>query len=285
MKKILTALLTLSLLVHTAIAQDIYIKGALGYGFTHAGQSIDANGFPYTGSALYNSGSTFSSFESKRVSFAQGVPATLGFGYFITKNIGLELNMVIGASNKKHTSERSVPYTTTSGSMLNLKVVSTIYTKNPIFITPSIVIRSNKEGKAYAYMRGGIILPVNTPIREDFTDTYTELLSGARDIYTGTVEVRTKFGVGFNGALGMHMKVAKKFGVFTEAALQSMSLYMKETELVNLQDQTGASVINNVPPSVRVTKYADEANVAGTEVSYALPFSSFGFNVGVILEM
>ncbi|MEZ5017940.1 MAG: DUF2715 domain-containing protein [Flavipsychrobacter sp.] len=281
MKKLFTSFLLLATTM-TLQAQEFYLKAGVGYAFPHAGQAVTESGIPYSGKAQYVSGSTTpATFEAKKISFAPSVPVSIGAGYFFTKNIGLEVNVIIGAGTKEHTSSITFPSSTQAG--INITQVQNLKAATPILAAPSLVLRS-KGQKAYIYTRAGIVLPISVRIKETFTQTHTHIASTAKTKYEGAYETKTMFSIGYSGALGASLKVVEKVRVFGELALQSMSVYAKERELTSLT-QGGANVIGQVLPSARVTTYKRNSNTGGNDISFAYPFSNFGFNVGLSMDL
>jgi hypothetical protein len=272
MKRLLViAALTIS--GFAAQAQGFYFKAGLGYALPQAGQTLDNGGYPYSGSSFYVSGSSFSSFEAKRVSFSSGPNATLGAGYAFNSNLALELNANIGLSNTKYTATHHFPVTAGT-----YDIELTQYTESMQLLLPSVVLRSGKK-KAQIYLRASVIVPANVKITAESKEHFEDLNGDNQANYITEQDVRTYSGLGFGGATGFSYNISPNMKLWGEVALMSLSLYVRETELVMLQ-RDGINLLSNVPQQNRTINYANQ-NVNGAEPTYSLPFSNIGVNIGV----
>ena len=93
MKKTIVTIAAL-LLTAPGFAQ-FYLRAGLGYAFPQAGQTLDASGTPYSGSATYSTYVTNYS-GMKSASFSAGFQGGLGLGYMFSEHVGVQLDAEAG---------------------------------------------------------------------------------------------------------------------------------------------------------------------------------------------
>lgn len=250
-----------------AAKADRYIRLGFGYAFPQAGQTRDVDGFPYNGSAtIANGGNGFSAMEAKKASFGAGASVSIAGGHMITKNFGLELGAIVGVAPRKYT----------------LDITGVTFTqqyeqkaKTPVFIVPALILQTGN--KARLYMRGGLVLPVIGRMQSNIDNRYFGV--AGTSVEKAEILTKTRFAIGFSGALGVKVPIAKKFDFWAEGNITSLSLYVKETELTKYEVD-GRNVLGLVSADDKFTKYGN--NMSGNrEVTYSYPFSNIGINVGV----
>jgi hypothetical protein len=210
-----TKILVLSLLlvcglVATANAQ-FYVKVGGGYSF-----------LPVAGFSFNDKGDTTGSITYK--SYGMGVQPVLGFGYFVTKNIALELDgmYLIG---QKHEMTPTGATTKTNG--------------EGIFIIPSVRIVAPLKSVS-PYCRMGLVIGIPKVKSE------TEIVSPSA--FTSKYEYKGGVSMGMDAALGIDIKASKMINVFIE--LNGMALNYAPDELENTEVSTGT-----VAPTVTFTDY------------------------------
>lgn len=254
-----------------------YIKVGAGYAMPHAGQTTNTYGYPYNGNATYQGGSSFSSFEVKNASFAAGVQANIGMGYNINKNIGVELGLLAGLANKKYKSDNTFP---NASSQIHQNI--TIYAKTPLFLTPSAVLQSGGK-KLNIYSRAGIAIPLNLKIVQEFNEESTLNGTTQTDIYNVDFEQRMKFNIGFTGAVGGSLKVSKYTHIWLEGALFSMSAFVKD-QTITKYVKNGVNYLSYISAANRKSAYSKSTS-GSNDPTYSYPFSSFGINAGVTMDL
>lgn len=259
------------------VTSGFYVKLGGGYAFTQAGQTTDKYGYPYSGYATYVSGSNFSSFEMKKVSFAAGVQGLFGLGYTINKNVGVEIDGMVGIANEKYKTRNKFP---TTSEQVDQSI--TTYAKNPFFIVPSLVLQTSNK-KFNIYSRAGIALPIAMKLIEEHTDRVTLNTGIETNVYDYTIEHSFKFSIGFSGATGASYKIGKYTHVWMEAVLFSISAFAKDETLTSYK-KDGVSLLNQVQPANRTTKYSYTSG-SGVDPSYSYPFTSIGINAGLKLDL
>ncbi|MCB0695757.1 MAG: hypothetical protein KDC07_00250 [Chitinophagaceae bacterium] len=290
MKKILTPILLMFLLQSTTShAQEMYFRGGFGYATAHGGYvegSVYA-GFlnavlPYNGSySGYNlPTNTSETFDYKKASFSSGLQAILGLGLMLNKHIGVEL-----AANLAMTTQQMESDVYLESPDLKTSINTKQHADQPVFITPAVVLQTG--GKINAYARGGVVLPIQSGITQDVTYT-EERYNEATNSYVTTTwnmieQYKMRFNVGFSGAMGVKFKATKRLQAWAEAGIMSTTLYFKESVLA-AYSENGQSLLNQVHPSQRTTKYERKGTNSGsmnTAPTSQVPFSNLNFCAGI----
>lgn len=284
MKKSFLATLAAVFTVYSLNAQSLYVKAGAGYGIPVAGQTMDASGLPYSGNVnivinnVPNSTMIEEDYELKRVSMMSGMQAKLGVGYNINSFIAIEVDALIGAVTKKYT----IDYAENDNGVI-YKESTSIKAKMPAILTPSVVMQV--PGKTLTcYARGGVAIPVanklivETESEENFDPTYP--IRRAM-----TLEINTRLGVGFSGAMGLKYNLGKNIQLWGEASLLSLSLYTREQTLTEYT-VNGSSVLSYIEPSQKHQVYelsnsTGNANASNVLPAYSLPYSNIGIFVGI----
>jgi outer membrane protein W len=228
-----TKILVLSLLLVCGFVAStnaqFYVKVGGGYSF-----------LPVSGFAFNDKGDTTGSITYK--SFGMGVQPVLGFGYFVTKNIALELDGMYLIGQKHEI--------TPTGSTTKMN-------GEGIFISPAVRLVAPLKGFS-PYCRMGLVIGIPKVKSE------TEITTGT----TGTVKYEMKGGIsmGMEAALGIDIKASKMINVFIE--LNGMALNYAPDELENTENTIAGGTL---APTVTYNDW-DKPYV---------PFGNFGGKVGV----
>ena len=287
MKKTFTILSILLFGTLLSNAQEFYLKGGLGYALPHGTQPYDAFGNAYSGSVTnsYNGATgTTRVFNVKKPSLTAGVNGTIGVGIMVSKHIGVELAANIGLANRKY----ELKYDDNDGTK-HTRATIVQQAKNPTLVVPALLLQSAGE-KINVYMRMGIVVPIQTTYTLESTSTTVNLLAipNSNDQIIYKEQFKTRFGVGFSGAVGAKYKVAKIVSVFAELSFTSLSLYAKQSEVTEYI-VNGVNYTNSLSTSAKTSKYEFEAtttsNSANTYNTFAIPYSNVGFTAGVFLSV
>lgn len=208
-----TKILVLSLLlvcglVATSNAQ-FYVKVGVGYSF------LPVAGFPFndkSGPSGFGFGSDTTGSISYK-SFGMGVQPVLGFGYFVTKNIALELDGMYLIGQKHEV--------TPTGSTTNLN-------GEGIFITPAVRLVAPLKSVS-PYIRMGLVIGI-PKVKVEYDQTEPSAFNGKYE-YTGGVSM------GMDAALGIDIKASKNINVFIE--LNGMALNYAPDEFENTEVSEG----------------------------------------------
>ncbi len=201
-----TKILVLSLLLVFGFAAtsnaQFYVKAGGGYSF------LPIAGFPFNDKAL---GDSSGSITYK--SYGMGVQPVLGFGYFVTKNIALELDgmYLIG---QKHEQTPTGLTKKTNG--------------EGVFISPAVRIVAPLKNVS-PYVRMGLVIGI-PKVKEE--NEYTSPTA-----FTSKFEYKGGVALGMDAALGIDIKASKMLNVFVE--LYGMALNYAPDEYENTELSTG----------------------------------------------
>jgi hypothetical protein len=281
--------------VKTKKPSSLYFRVGATYAFPHAGQmSIDQSQFlngtmnttttPTAGSSI-----TSTSWDVKKASLGAGTTASISAGYMINNNIGVELGATIGLSQKKYTFKYEEVYP--SGAVtVHESVKGTFYQKTPVLITPSIVIQTGGR-KVNVYSRLGLALPVAGKQIWEYEE-YAFINLGSV-VYSYDWEVKNRFAVGFQGALGAQFRIGGKTKFYVEANGVSLNAYAKKASrtkfAVNGVDQlsnlkTYYNEIDYGFTGVQTKPIANE-NVPQQAATYSTSYSNIGIGAGFIFQL
>jgi outer membrane protein W len=203
-----TKILVLSLLLVCGFVAStnaqFYVKVGGGYSF-----------LPVSGFAFNDKGDTTGSITYK--SFGMGVQPVLGFGYFVTKNIALELNGMYLIGQKHEI--------TPTGSTTKIN-------GEGIFISPAVRLVAPLKGFS-PYCRMGLVIGIPKVKSE------TEVTTGTA--YTVKYENKGGISMGMDAALGIDIKASKMINVFIE--LNGMALNYAPDELENTENTLAGSTL------------------------------------------
>ncbi|HTN44951.1 MAG TPA: hypothetical protein VL098_01300 [Flavipsychrobacter sp.] len=251
---------------HEPASSKAYIRAGVGYAFPHAG-----NSYLKTQSGSFLSASNV----YEKYSLGAGAHINVAGGFWLFKNIGLELGVHAGIAPKKFVSKYSNP---------NETAEAKLYARMPVYLIPSLVLQTGGE-KANVYTRLGVVVNVTGKLTEEY----------ASNSLKWEKEYRMRTGIGFQGALGVSLPMGKSVCFFAEVNGISMSQYLKKTELVMVRDN-GIDVLPNLDMADKVTEYSDQVSITYTTANpdpdkptqagtYSLPFSNVGFSAGVMIKL
>ena len=284
MKKILIVLAIACVAVNSAKAQEFYLKVGLGYGFAQTGQTMDGTGAVYNGTITNNTIGT-ENYSMKNASLGSGLKGVLGLGYMFNKYVGFEVDAALGVVNKKYTFTDNNFITSDS---VNGVLSYTNQAKTTVFLMPALVVQNGGD-KWNVYARFGVVLPVYAQ------STQHQIFAnypGAGAVETDDYEWRQKysFSLGFTGAAGVSYKLNDNLSIFGEVNMVSLSLYLKESDLKNIDVDGQSYPLSQLPASFpqKVTyskSVTVDPNDQSKEPTFAVPYSSAGLTVGVKLAL
>jgi len=277
MKKKALLVVALSAVACTASAQ-FYIRAGLGYAMPEAGQTLDGTGQPYNGSGT--NGVNVQSYNIRSASFSSGVQSSIGAGYMLSEHIGIQLDMAIGLATKKYTfSQDSVQF---YGVESSYNVVQ--QAKTPVLLTPSLVLQTGDENTWNLYSRFGMVLPLNTKVTQDQIEDNLPNTGSLQDV-DFTLAIKSRFSIGFAAAAGVKYKINDRVSIWGEASLLSMSVFIKEEDLVAVTYNGSGQPLSSVS-GPQVVKYSKKGVIDSADVAtYSQPFSNVGINVGVTVNL
>jgi outer membrane protein W len=284
MKKLFFTSLTLSFCVSAAQAQNIYIRGALGFAIANAGQTVDDGGSPYSGSLAFvsinNGASTaLSSFQMKSVSFNTGIQGSVALGYMFTKNVGVELGTDIGLAHIEHEGNVTGP-SSTAGYTFSLFYSQ--YVKNPVILTPALCLQAGGK-KINIYTRAGIAAPLRARIITEIGQITTAVGTNASRSANATFNTTTSFSLGLSGAAGVKYAVNPRLQLGLEISGVSLSLYPNEVTYTSYSEN-GVDLFSRLPEHIRRRSYG---KTGSTNIlpAYSIPFSNVALRAGVFYTL
>lgn len=283
MKTLFTALLLcVAVLPNLHAQKGWYLKAGAGYAFPLAGQTFDHYGNPYSGTFNVVNDSLGSNlkYDLKKVSFSSGLQGTAGIGYMFNKNLGVEVAANLGILPTKYNLDffEGAPPTYKKGTIKQ-------YATEPIMLTPAFVMQVEQK-KVKLYARGGIVLPLHTKMitERNIEMQYSSLPNEPPINDIRTLELKTKFGIGFSGAMGAKYSISKNMSLWVESALTSLSLYAKE-ETITVYRVDGFNVLPLLPRDQIHWQYETENNGSTNALpAYSVPYSNIAINAGISIK-
>ncbi len=264
--KLAFAVLLMVGLSQSVLAQKFYgkVRGGYGVGVTKEGY--------YTG--LNQGMVTPTSKEQVFASLGAGIPVSVSAGYFLTKNMGVELDLGYLHGEKARVVDYNIPGVAVQ--------VADAYTRQFQF-SPNVIMSSDLNDNWKVYTKVGFVLPLGGA-------SYIDLVNSTNPsaIITSEQKITGKPSLGYKGVLGIEYRLGEKVGLFTE--IEGIHLKIKRGELevtsfnVAGQDQlANYQTITGNP--VKVT-YEDRLEGADlTDKSKALttisPYGKLGMNIGL----
>jgi outer membrane protein W len=237
-----TKILVLSLLLVCGLVAStnaqFYVKVGGGYSF------LPVAGFPFNDKTVpffFESGDSTGSISYK--SFGMGVQPVLGFGYYVTKNIALELDAMYLIGQKLE----STPETGVTAKMWG----------EGIFISPAVKLVAPLKGFS-PYVRMGLVIGIpKVKVEGDMTTPVA---------FNVKYEFKGGMSMGMEAALGVDIQASKMINVFVE--LNGMALNYAPDELENTENTLAGATLE---PTYTFKDW---------DRPYA-PFGNFGGKVGV----
>jgi hypothetical protein len=270
-------------------SSHLYVRVGATYAFPHAG-SVQLGHNYLSGKSTYSyAGSTSTdNVDLKKGSLGAGLAAVVNFGYLINSNIGLELGASIGLAPKKYEFESSSTSTSGSGTTTST-FKSNIYQKMPILITPSIVIQTGQAVNIYS--RVGLALPVAGKQIWEYEEHYTDP-AGVTNRET-EVEVKNRFAVGMQGALGAQFGLGGKLKLYVEINGVSLNAYAKHGT-VTKSTENGTDQLQFMTVSEKEADFEFDAtstypsttpNSPQEASTFSSPYSNIGIGAGVVIQL
>jgi hypothetical protein len=258
----------------TKIVVAPYLRLGLGGGLVHNG----ALGF--TGSSQQESGKV--RYNSSPVSFTSGASLSVAAGCTFNKRLGIDVAVAMYPGAQSY-----VFMENTSGvSSMNYPYFSnnaiTTHIKAPVFILPSVVVRTGWV-KADPYMRLGISLLLQNSFNVAGADTlrYNWATIGVR--YTDKYDMRTT--VGLNAVGGCAFRLSGYWQLWGEVGVLSHNPWLSSRETI-AYSENGLDKLNSLTKTDRYTRFGNSTYNEPTNNEYSwgvtqqLPYSNINFAVG-----
>jgi len=265
-----------ALFVASSVSAQFYAGLSAGYQVGSAkqneGSKIDMTNTTYTESSLMGS-------------YGNGMNLNLKLGYNITENLGFELgaNYLLGFAQSN--GEATVDIT-------NYKKTVLVESKSSgLRLMPQLTFRLENG----LYSRAGIIVPVIGKTVTQYDETVTTPISTSK--VHKTIESVGSFSIGYVGAIGYAYKLSDNLSVFGE--IEYIGLFIKgKTQTVTEWTENDKDVLADKKVVEKETNFVDaidyikdnnedqtfDENKPMNEFAGRSPFSSFGFNIGVMMS-
>ncbi|MCW3123740.1 MAG: hypothetical protein JWQ38_3232 [Flavipsychrobacter sp.] len=272
MKKVALLAFGMSLIISSANAQ-FYFNTGLGYAIPTAGQTLDGNGTPYSGT--YSRSTFRENYAMKAASYSSGLSCTVGFGYMFTDHVGVQTDAYLGIYNTKN----SFVYENANlgGAMGNVTINSR--SKSTIFLTPALVLQTGGSSAWNLYTRTGVVLPLISTVTVD--EIYNVPSQGLTTDLTS--KIKTSFSPGLSASAGVQYRLGDRTMLWGELGFTSMSLFTKESQYTRVTQNGVSYPVDSIggPNLVKYSKTVVVDSNGTTAPAWSLPFSNFGINVGI----
>ena len=264
--KVLFLILVAVSLFQTASAQNFYAKVRGGYGI-----GVAKEGY-YIG--LNQGIATATSQEQVYASLGAGVPVGVSAGYYLTKNMGVELDFAYLIGDKVRVADYNIPTIAVQ--------TADAYTRQ-YQVSPNVVMSTGFDKTWSVYTKVGFVLPLGGA-------TYVEGVNNTNPAaeVKSTTKITGKPSLGYKGVLGAEYKINSKLAIFTE--LEGVHLKIKRNEsevtkftvagqdqLANYQTITGKPTVITYHDKLEGADLTDKSK-ALTTIS---PYGKLGLNVGL----
>jgi len=202
--KILFSLLFSLLFSFSLSAQHLYLNIGSGYGINIGGSPIATYSTTYN--ITVDTSTQYNDYFSNKTSLGKGFVPAIGLGYKLHKSIFLELNasFLYGKSiSIKNTDQYNLPYGYSSA-----VITTRSYSGQSLMITPSIMLRTQKE-KANYYVKMGLLLG-STVIYQEGNHRIYDAFSGPNSPFT-TVVQRWQYYLGLSYGIDISAGIAFPF--------------------------------------------------------------------------
>jgi opacity protein-like surface antigen len=257
----------------------VYVSLASGFGFGAAGTSAPFGG-DYTFTETNNGSATTQTNTgiSKPLNLGKGMHFGLGGGVFVTKNIGVELNLdyLFGSVYTVGTLD-TYPNGVTNSSKI-------VMNANMLRIIPALRFQFG-EGKLYPYLRTGVVIGAAGRMELDGTTDGDQRTT----IYTGGGSW------GFLCGLGARYAISNKLDVFVELT-EILQTWAPEKSELTKETLNGTDIWPTLNTSQKETIYSSSysattvnqmspPNSPVTKVKEYWPLSSIGFTLGLNIKL
>lgn len=234
-------------------------------------------GFPYTGGN--SSPSDAGMYEVKKASMFSGVRASVAAGMVFSR-LGFEVAAITvpGEVSYKYSGSLGSIYPSGSTTTITQKA------KSPIMIVPSLVMKLPGK-KVDIVLRAGLVLPAD---RKMYVES--ETIDGGNR-YFDRSELKTRFGIGFAFSGGAEYKINNNLRISGCIDILTMTLKAQESNLlksiVNDNDVTSAKL--NYEKSTKyiddLSGYTFDSSMPRQQLTYAIPFGTKGFSIGITYQL
>ena len=256
------------------IGKGFYVRFDVGYSFGAGKMAEYIDDLDMPGYSSESDGDDYE-YKRKAISLGKGVDLMYAAGDMFNPYIGVDVSLstVFGGSNRV----KEIEHVSRSTSELEYRLAY-----GGLFLTPAIRLQVPVWEDFSLYSRIGIALPlVNTA---KYTESYTETAGRNSSDAIAAYRLNAFFRPGFNAVLGVDYAINDHWSVCLEVEAMVQSFAVKKKTLVQYEED-GENLLPDVDNSDRIVEYKRKINqetVRGISMSYNLPASSVGINVGFV---
>jgi hypothetical protein len=243
-----------------------------GYGFPSAKKNANS----------INTTNTSSTLADKSYSLGKGINTGIYFGTMLSKHLSTELcaSYLIGMKSQ-------YDFYNSSGTSGFIKDTTTIKGRM-IRLIPALKI-SIGEKRFQLYMKTGLIIGLGARVEEEFI----QITQYNTFDYSINYEYKGGTSFGFNGSLGVNLKLAEKISLFAELSAYYQN-WAPKNRTTTKYIINGVDVLPSLTTFDKETEYSSNVTTSydyygrpvdpskpRQEIKVFKPFSSTGFNVGI----
>lgn len=245
-------------------------------------------------------------------SLAEGLNGRLDVGYMFSKYFGVELGFSYFNGNNNEvvnsTDYKSIKTTITSkstNSITNTKSKETKYSmkRTAFAITPAIKLVLPISNHISVYSRLGVYLPfkndmeyqINSHEYTYYNSTTSNIKNGSNNNVYKKEKFESYFNAGYDASLGLNYNFNNHFGIFGEINMIAISYEVKKSTITNWTTTTDGKEtdkMTGLKTNEIVTEYNKSYDINSTsssdspkqDVSFSLPSSSIGINIGIVFK-
>ncbi len=258
-----------------AVVLKPYFRLGFGGGLVHNG----ALGF--TGTSQQESGKV--RYSSSPVSFSSGASVSFAAGCTFNKHLGVDVAATYFPGSQSYSFFENSAFSTSLGAIFFEDKVTTTNIKAPLFIIPSVVVRSGWK-KVDPYMRMGISLLLQNSFNVQVGDTIRNNYANSFVRYTDKYEMKPT--IGLNAVGGCSFNLSGHFRLWCEVGMLSHNPWLRSRE-TTAYSENGFNMLNSMAKTDRYTRYGTSTYNEPTSNDYSwgvtqrLPYSNINFSAGI----
>jgi len=224
------------------------------------------------------SSSLSATITDEKVNFGKGIQAGINIGYFINKNIGLELTFSKALKQKMEMENQIRPsWNGTYSEKIGFSTSSTIF-------SPAIVVKTNHE-KLNVYSKLGLMI-----LKSKQQNTYYE--NNNTFITNKEFDLEGISGIGFRAGIGTSIKLSKLVELQFELNTSNITAKPKR-EILTKNMENGVNLLPIMTVQDKETDFVDEytitatpapTNVPNKSLNVYLPYNTLGIQIGLVFK-
>lgn len=192
-----------------------------------------------------------------------GIPIGIGLGYMLTNNLGIEVSnqFIAGQKVNIYTNALRDDYSETRDIKFDV-----------MHLIPSVLISTN--GKCAFYIKAGVVLPILSN-----TKLYSQETLTTGEVSSTTYDIKNKFIVGINGAVGLKIQIRNKLSFIAE--IEEINIISK-FDTGELIAKTGDPIFLDTRNNITYVENYSGSPSDNKDISNALSLRNAGINIGFL---